>query len=107
MQALNATALLLIRQHRQGASPIQSFLYLVWLNRGGYLVGFISLFAAGMSWLVVGLIVVVWWCFGAARTAYSMAANESRPKWEAPLIAGLHLVALAALWVVSIARLLP
>lgn len=105
-KALNLRALALFHNYRSGRSPIQFFTSLVWANRVAYVVAAISLLVSGLSWWVVALGAAVWSCFGAARTAVRMRREQRRPEWEFPAIAAMHLVALLALYVVSVVHLL-
>lgn len=104
--ALNLKAMALLEEHESGRSPMRLSRYLVWANRFGYLLGGASLLFGGFSWWVAGLMVAVWSCHGAARTAVEMAQREERPKWEAPVIASMHITALGTLVVVSIFNIL-
>lgn len=104
-RALNVRAFLLAEQHSRGLSPIRFFGYLRWANSIGYAVALASLLLVGFSWWVLGLSFAVWSCFGAARAAARMRDQEPRPDWELPAIACMHLVALLALYAVSVTRL--
>lgn len=105
-KALNVKALSVFNDYKRSMGPIRFFGHLIWANRLAYVLALASLVVSGRSWLVIGLAVAVWLCFGAARTAARMGKEESRPSWEVPVIAAMHLVALIGLYAVSLFHLL-
>lgn len=103
MRDLCIKAMALFEVHKSGRSPFQLFGYLTWANRLAYFMGAVSLILSGLSLWIVGLILATWWCFGAAQTAAAwMSMGKSRPAWEFPIIASLHIVALIALVVAAL-----
>lgn len=104
-KALKAKAIYLYQQYEAGGGPLRFYSYLTWANRIAYLLAATALVVSGFSWWVVGLVVAVFMCFGAARTAARMAKQEPRPSWEVPVIGAMHLASLIGLYTISILHL--
>ena len=104
-KALNIKAMALFIKHTRGGGPIHFIRYIAWAHKIGYLLAVISIVVSGLSFWVIGLVLAVWWCHGAARMAAGMRREEHRPSWEFPVIATLHFFALLALYCVSLFRL--
>lgn len=103
--ALNAKAIYMYQQYEAGGGPLRFYSCLTWANRLACVLAVAALVASGLSWWVVGLVVAVFMCFGAARTAARMAKQEPRPSWEVPTIGAMHLASLIGLYTISILHL--
>jgi len=102
---LNSQALMLMQQNEKGRTSLNLAKILPWLDRSGYLLGFLSFLLTGFSWWILILMFSVWSCHGAARTAVAFAKKEARPSWEVPALGLLHAIALLGLLSVAIVRM--
>ena len=78
----------------------------IWIQRGGYTLGLISLGYAGFSWLILLLMFGTWQARGAITMCIQKQDIEGGPSWEMPAHIGVHLVLLISLYVFSLRHLL-